>query len=238
MTRNVPIALANPNVPIDKPHLWLELNRLSAGNPDFTAVEIKAFYVIGLINDICQSVDWLLKAPDAWPNKYLPAFALLASGVDLLGRCVTGNATTDLQANLAVGFHYLARPDPHPPPKSLPKSEQGIVVVAKTNIYQYTVADLVALRHYSAHGQATSQDNLPGIHIELLDTFPRLIGDAMEVYWNGLQTQGEYCTRMGTAKFEPYGNRIEPLRHTFEYFSTPGNSIGSLFYRLDWQVYR
>jgi len=237
MTRNVPVSLANPNVLVDNPNIWLELNKQAGGNPDFTPAEIKTFYVIGLISDICQSVEWLLKASDAWPNKYLPAFALFASGVDLLGRCLTGNATADLQGNLGVGFHYLARPNLQPPAKNIPKIDQEAVVVVETNRCQYTVADLVALRHYTAHGQATSGSKLPEIHIELLDTFPKLMGNAMETYWKGLQTDNEYCNRMGSAKFEPYNNRAEPLRHTIEYFSK-GNSIGSLFYRLDWQVYK
>lgn len=115
MARNVPVSLADPSVTVDNADTWIELNRLAKGNPGFAAVEIKSFYAIGLIDDICQSVDWLLKAQDAWPNKYLPAFALFASGVDLLGRCLTGNATPELKANLAVGFHYLAKPNPQPP---------------------------------------------------------------------------------------------------------------------------
>ena len=237
-TRNVPVSLANPNVPVDNPDLWVELNKLAGGNADFTAVEIKTFYVIGLIVDICQSVDWLLKAPDAWPNKYLPTFALFASGIDLMGRCLTGNITADLLGNLGVGFHYLAKPSKQPPAKTISTADQETVVVVKTNAYEYTIADLVALRHYTAHGQATSKDKLPPIHIELLDKFPKLTGDAMEVYWSGLQTDGEYCNRLGNAKFEPYSNRAEPLKHTLDYFSVPGNSIGSLFYRLNWQVYR
>ncbi len=238
MTRNVPISLANPNTSVDNPNIWLELNRQAGGSPDFAPVEIKTLYVIGLISDICQSVEWLLKAPDAWPNKYLPAFALFASGVDLLGRCLIGNTTAGLHGNLGIGFHYLARPTPQPPPKDISHIDREAVIVVGTNRRQYTVADLVALRHYTAHGQATTSDKLPEIHIELLDTFPKLMGNAMETYWKGLQIDNEYCNRMGSAKFEPYSNRAEPLKHTIEYFSIQGNSIGSLFYRLDWQVYK
>ena len=65
MTRNVPVSLFDPYAPVDNSDMWLELNLKAKGNQDFTPVEIKAFYVIGLISDICQSVDWLLKAPDA-----------------------------------------------------------------------------------------------------------------------------------------------------------------------------
>jgi len=238
MPRNVPVSLANPNLAVANADQWVELNKLAGGNPEFTAVEIKAFYVVGLLDDICQSVDWLLRAPDAWPDKYLPAFSLFASGVDLLGRCLTGNMTDDHNENLKVGFHYLAKPNPEPPAKALSRAEAEATVVAPTNIHQYTVADLVALRHYTAHGQATTRGGLPGLHVELLDGFPKLIGKAMNTYWDGLQSHDEYCIRMANAKFEAYRERVEPLKDTLEYFSHPGNSIGGLFYKLDWQVYK
>lgn len=236
MTKKVPVSLADPSVPVENATTWIELNNLAKGNPQFAVVEIKAFYAIGLIDDICQSVDWLLKSQDAWPNKYLPAFALFASGVDLLGRCLTGNKTPDLEANLAIGFHYLAQPNPQPPAKNISTKDQEEMIVAKTEFFEYTVADLVALRHFAAHGQATTKKKLRGIDLELMDTFPKLVGNAMETYWRGLQKDDEYCRRLGDAKFDPLSGREYPLKHILEYFSMPGNSAGSLFYRFDWRV--
>jgi hypothetical protein len=236
MPRNVPVSLANPDTPTNNADHWLELGKLAKANPEFTAIEIKAFYVVGLIDDICQSVAWLLKAEDAWPEKYLPAFGVFASGVDLLERCITGNSTPRVKENLAVGFYYLARPTLQPPVKSLPPTEAETTIVVKTNMVEYSVADLVALRHYSAHGQATTKNRLPSLHIELLDQFPQLIGNAMEAYWSGLKGNEEFCSRLGSANVAAYSNRAEPLRHTLEYFSKPDNSIDGLFIHLDWQV--
>ncbi len=110
MSRNVPISFANPYAVVDNADKWMALGKLAGALPDFTSLELKAFYVIGLIDDICQSVEYLLRAKDAWPDKYLPAFGVFASGVDLLGRCLTGNTTPELQGNLAVGFRYLVEP--------------------------------------------------------------------------------------------------------------------------------
>jgi len=236
MSRAVPVSLANPSAPVDNSSQWLELGKLANANPEFTALELKAFYVIGLIDDICQSVDWLLKAEDAWPEKYLPAFSVFASGVDLLGRCLTGNWNTGSQENLKVGFHYLAQPSLAPPEKRLLSTTAKSSIVHQTNVTKYTVSDLVDLRNYTAHGQATTGNTLPGVHIELLDHFPKLIGDAMGIYWRGLQNIEEYCLRLGNAKISAYSNRAKPLRDTLEYFSVPGNSIGGLFYRLNWQI--
>ena len=238
MPRNVPMSLANPYAPMDNEDQWLDLGKLAQINPEFTAIEIKALYVVGLIDDICQSVAWLLKAEDAWPEKYLPAFGVFASGVDLLGRCLTGNSTPELRGNLAVGFFYLARPTLEPPSERLPTVQAETTIVVKTNVLEYTVAELVALRHYSSHGQATTRNRMPGLHIELLDSFPQLIGNAMEAYWSGLKENEKFCNRLGTAMISAYSNRAEPLRHTLEYFSKPGNTIGGLFSRLDWQVYK
>src|SRR5437867_3702890 len=105
MSRDVPVALADPHVPVQNADVWKELGRVSKVNPNFEPVEIKAFYVIGLMEDFCSSVEWLLRADDAWPDKYLPAFSLFASAVDLLGRCVTGNDQPEVQRNLIAGFH-------------------------------------------------------------------------------------------------------------------------------------
>lgn len=236
MPRNVPVSLADPDVSVENEATWIELKDLAKANPHFTVVEIKAFYAIGLINDICQSVDWLLKAKDAWPNKYLPAFALFASGVDLLGRCLTGNPTPDVNANLTVGFYYLAKPNSQPPGTNISKLDQETLVVVKTEFSEYTVAELVALRHYAAHGQATTKSQLPIIDIGLLEVFPKLMGDAIETYWNGLKQNAEYCKRMANAKFDPFRGREYPLKHILKYFTIPGNSAGSLFYRFDWRV--
>jgi len=235
MTRNVPISLKDPDAIVHNATLWRQLNELAGGKPDFTAVEIKSFYVIGLIKDIWMSVDCLLKSKDAWPQKYLPAFGVFASGVDLLGRCLTGNTTPDLNENLRVGFYYLANPTQTACPTSLPTRPEDIVVVS-TSRTKYSIAALVDLRHYTTHGQATIRDqHLPDVDNDLLAQFPDKVGIAMDVYWNGLLTNAEYCVRMARAEIAPYRNRGMPLENILDHFEA-GHSAGGLFSELDWHV--
>jgi len=225
--------LADANVPVVQANKWEQLKQLANAKDIFTPVEIKAYYIIGLVDDICQSVQCLVKADKGWPEKYLPAFSLFASAVDLLGRCLTGNRTLNVNENLRVGFWYLFHPTPTPPSRSL-KPANATAALVTTPHLPYTVTDLVALRNYSAHGQA-AQNNLPGVDNELLAQFPEPIGDAMETYWSALQSDVEYCTRLGDALIDPYANRAEPLSKTLNYFAQ-GHAAGDMFYRLDWNV--
>lgn len=238
MPRNVPVSLASPNAQVYNAALWTELGKLSGANPEFTPLELKTFYVVGLIDDICQSVQWLLGAKDAWPNKYLPAFGVFASAVDILGRCLTGNETPDLNENLRVGFRYIASPTVEPPTKNVSEDEAEQTIVVQTNHAPYTIGTLVSLRHYTAHGQATvKHSTLPHVDTELLGLFPKLFGEAMETYWKGLTIQEEFCTRIGSARIDPYRNRADPLKNILTYFQQPQHpTMGSVFYRLNWQV--
>jgi hypothetical protein len=228
-----PPRLADVNVPVFQANKWEQLKQLANANVIFTPVEIKAYYIIGLVDDICQSVQCLVKADKGWPEKYLPAYSLFASAVDLLGRCLTGNRTLDVNENLRVGFWYLFHPSSTPPARNLSPANATAVLVTTPHL-SYTVADLVALRHYSSHGQAV-QNNLPNVDNELLAQFPRPIGNAIETYWAALQSDVEYCTRLGDALIDPYANRAEPLSKTLHYFAR-GDAAGDLFYRLDWNV--
>jgi hypothetical protein len=235
VARKVPIELKDPNAPTDNAHLWKQLNQQAGGNKHFTPVEIKSFYVIGLIYDICTSVEWLLRAEDAWPQKYLPAFGVFASAVDLLGRCLTGNEASRMKDNLQIGFYYLLLPTNTPCPKLLPAGEENKVVV-RTAHAPYSISALVALRHYTAHGQATVRHQLPGVDSELLRPFPKMMGDAIDAYWEGgLKGSAEYCSRIGAAKLDPYSNRVEPLKQVYRYFSVM-KPAGSMFRSLDWSV--
>jgi len=229
-----PPRLADVNVPVIQANKWQKLQKLANVNQTLTPVEIKGYYVIGLIDDICQSVQCLVKANKAWPEKYLPAYSLFASAVDLLGRCITGNKKPSLDENLRVGFWYLFHPTSTPPQKSLNPAKVTAVLVTTPHL-SYTVEDLISLRHYSSHGQATVKNKLSGIDSHLLEQFPRPIGDAIETYWTALHNDVIYCQRLGEALIDPYDNRADPLIKTIEYFAQ-GQAAGSLFYRLDWEV--
>ena len=236
MSRSVPFSFAKPEIDMANEAVWYELNRFASSNSEFKAIEIKGLYVIGLLWDICKSVEWLLRATDAWPNKYLPAISLFTSGIDLFGRCLTGNSKDD-QGEISIGLYYLGSPSHQPPPKV---SNLKIIstVVTKTNYHNYTVSELHSLRHYTQHGQASIKTELPSIDIELLDSFPRIIGNAVEVYWAGLQSDIEFCERLAAARITPYKQRAEPILNVLDFISKPNNSIGMLFDSLDWQVHK
>jgi len=251
MTRNVPIALKNPDVPVCNADKWLKLRGLARVNSEFTAVEIKSFYVIGLLIEIFASVDWLLKAEKLSRQDhplttqifnaggaYLPAFGILASGIELLGRCLTGNSSVKTKTNFDKGFSYLIESDLNSPPLS----KESVVVT--TEHYAYTIDHLTNLRNYAAHGQATmgqktegqrSKNEFFGIDRGVFKKFPKLVGDAIDVYWASLGTDEESCINMAKARLDPYSNRVQPLQHTIEYFSRlPSQSAGSMFYGFDW----
>jgi hypothetical protein len=202
-------------------------------NRGFSPLEIKGAYIIGLIDDICRGVELLLNAYGAWPELYLPAFGLFGSAVDLLGRCLTGNETIQTNENLRVGFWYLFNGSPQPPPKSV----SGNVVLQPVLTSQgisYSIEDLVFLRNYCAHGQAARRQ-IPGIDNKLLESFPQLIGTAMETYWFGLISDPEYCDRLGKARVDPFSNRVEPLVKAIDYFAK-GLSVGDLFFKRKWKI--
>jgi hypothetical protein len=251
--RTVPVSLADPNANVYNAVEWEQL-RVGVANAQLTAVEIKAFYVIGLILEICASVDCLLKANSLSENdhplayrvftsggRYLPAFGVFASGIELLGRCLTGNDTAQVNENLRVGFHYLASPDATPLLNNIPVNTE---VVATSR--PYTIQDLIDLRNYAAHGQSTvgqrdatgrlvPMSNPPGIERQLFSQLPQKMGDAMEIYWRSLREDTDHCRRLAEARIDPYSNRVGPLQHVIWYFGQiPYQSAGSLFNRFRW----
>lgn len=251
--RGVPVNLSDPQAIVYNATEWKDLQDKVA-NILFTPVEIKAFYVIGLIFELCASVDCLLRANGLSENdhpldyqvfasggRYLPAFGVFASGIELLGRCLTGNDTPKVNENLRVGFHYLARPDPTPFLCNIPTNTE---VVATSR--SYTVQDLINLRNYAAHGQSTVGEKdasgkripaskLPGIERDLFGKLPEKMENAIDTYWAALQNDTEHCRRLAKARIDPYRNRVGPLQHVICYFAQlPYQSAGSLFHRFKW----
>ena len=98
----------DPNKWTKEARRWIDLNTDSGGHPGFYPLTIKAAYVLGVIHDICESVDWLLRFPRAWPVTYPSAFGLCAAGMELLGRCLEGDQGTRRSSlDLKEGFEWL-----------------------------------------------------------------------------------------------------------------------------------
>lgn len=237
----LPVVFAKSNVAMDHQDRWRQLNDEVGGNPEWPPIAIKAAYVLGVIHDTCESVGWLLKfpnvnSPQPWPVTYLPAVGLCLSSMDLLGRCLLGYAGYDGNRghNLEAGINFLFATTPR-------NTTPGIL--AATNHGGYSLSDLVALRHYAAHGQATTNlaRGFRMIDIELLDAFPQLIGNALDRYWNTLQTDPSQCDLLGQANVLPL--RSTPIGKIWDLFSWDPisecyHSVTEIFLRFDWQVYK
>jgi len=170
----------------------------------------------------------LLKYEKAWPVTYLPAFGVCASGIELLGRCLTGNTgTSGCVQDLRVGFEWLK--------SSSLKAGAPLSAIAVTSYTQYDVDLLETLRHFTSHGQATKKPSRAlAVDIELLAAFPWLIGNAMERYWHELLNSPTYCENLAKANIIPL--RSGPVKKMWEFFDRRGTSAGTPFYQFDWKI--
>lgn len=209
------------NVRLEKPEVdgweeeakqWKEMNSRHVGNPSFYPLTIKAMYVIGVIYDIYECVTQLLKYPGNYESIYIPAYGVFASGVEILGRCLTGNPNSKGSSkDLKFGFKWLASWALPQDYTSIPKSYPLI----KTSSRQYTIEELINLRHFAAHGQGEMQESTEGSKIasidsEILERMPRLIKNSIETYWSRLQS---YKNHQGSKKVskEPWNKSADEL---------------------------
>jgi hypothetical protein len=234
-----PVTFAKTDVPMQREEQWRQLNTETGNMVDWRPIEVKALYVLGVVHDTCESVDWLLKfpnpsSPQPWPVTYLPAVGICLSSIELLGRCLLGYAghNGNHGRNLEEGINYLFSVTPrHQTPGVLAATQYGL----------YSLDDLVALRHFAAHGQATTNPNRPFrmIDLELLDAFPQLIGNALDRYWNTLQTDPNTCDQLGRANIIPLRNTpVVKMLRLFEWdpVAQTHHSISDIFNRFDWRV--
>ncbi|MCL4261962.1 MAG: hypothetical protein KJ069_02035 [Anaerolineae bacterium] len=216
---------------------WTRLNSDTGGNPDFFPLTVKAIYVIGVIYDLCESVGHLLRHPTAEETTYIPAYGVFASGVELLGRCINGNTSTRSTAlDLATGFKWLA--------SSSYSAISDTHVLIATSSFSYTIDMLTALRHFAAHGQATSNITSSGtykfgnIDYEILSQMPPLIADGLERYWSQLQNDDDLCNMLAQANIIALRNW--PVFRSLSLFEKNEkgmyHSITEIFNRFNWHV--
>lgn len=215
--------------------MWEALNRDAFGCRDFRPITTKAMYVLGVIHSICTSVTTLLTGP--LPATYLPAYGVFASGIDLLGRCIQGNPTSctapqkGLPSDLLEGFRWLANAYYR---GSAPND------IIQSNNRGYTIGHLVALRHFAAHGQATTRYQLQDIDYEILERLKPLVMEGLDTYWETLKA-GNQSLSNNLARANVMGFRALPVRVVLELFSpdpTTGEypSVLKLFSRFNWKV--
>lgn len=224
---------------------WLTINSDVNGHPDFYPLTIKAAYVIGVIHTICESVSILLKDPQAKLITYLPAYGVFASGIELLGRCINGDSSTNGSTkDLESGFKWLGASYFESYKNSYKTVPEGIVLI-QTSKYMYTISNLVALRHFAAHGQATSKKiaktnyyTFGYIDYEILAQFPPLLANGLESYWHELQSSDTLCNNL--AKANVIALRKLPVFLSLSLFEKNSGGdhqfISETFKKFDWIV--
>lgn len=246
--------------PTDPPSNWTEeaqrwrtLNatqilidgQVLSGHPGFFPLTIKAAYVIGVIHDLCSAVSYLLLNPQTRQQFYIPAYGIFASGVDLLGRCLQGNTThqAGLSRNnpdILAGFKWLHTPSY--PAYELVERDAALIT---TNQTTYSIDMLMSLRHFSAHGQATTNIQIyefRDIDNEILAHMPVLLARGLENYWQALGASVPIgvsellCNQL--ARTNIAGFRNGPIYTSWRLFQGDGrgDSITNIFRRFNWMV--
>lgn len=229
-----PVNFAQPTVSVLRGADFVALNAQAGGNADFREIVIKGAYLLGTALDIFEGVTVLVEHPRARSVTYRLAFGVFASAVDLLGRALSGNSTISPKAgrgatDIQVGFEYL-RTRAFPIPPSAPRTGAAVIT---TSSAAYSAADLIALRHFAAHGQATAK--FSAVDDELLSRCPGLFGDAIEAYWAILHQNASASSNLAAADIIPVAS--ERVKDVWGEFSR-GLSAGQLFYRYGdrWKV--
>jgi hypothetical protein len=211
---------------------WASLNREVGGNAGFRPLTVKAFYVFGVQLAIFRCVSYLLEEDKLPSTTYLPAYALFASGIELLGRCLRGNSSTSgSNEDLKTGLRWLVSPD-YESYKKIPYSHP----IVRTINGSYSISHLAALRNYATHAQAAVIHDPPTIDFLILQEMPSLIASGLESYWAELQRKPDPCNSLAKANVAAIRNR--PIFDTLWAFSRQRNgqylAIGDVFGKLDW----
>ncbi len=232
----VNVLLEDPSEPVESwnelKSSWAKLNSDVGGNRGFTPLTVKAFYVFGVQLAVFRSVSYLLEGDKLPSTTYLPAYALFASGIELLGRCLRGNTgTKGSTEDLNAGLRWLALAK-FPEFESIPEGHE----IVSTMNGPYSIEQLAALRNYAAHAQSAVVHVPPQIDFLILQEMPPLIASAMESYWAQLQNTPAPCNALAKANVAPIRNR--PIFDTLWEFSRKEDgqylAIGDIFGGLDW----
>lgn len=239
--------------------VWLSLNANLPGgvkgHEGFHPVTIKAAYVIELIYQMFEGAESLIRDSASSSVKFLSALGVVASAIELLGKCLQGSEEpwADSPDCLKSGLRWLLKPDLSR--TSGTGQDSPFTVTSKSTTY--TIDDLMKLRNFSAHGQATTgETNLPWtLDPELLIEFPNKMGDGINHYWAIIawpdnlkdnpgphwpddpdqidQLSRTYCQRIANVKIVAV-HAAQPILKSWVKFES--QSAGDEFYNLDFEV--
>jgi len=211
---------------------WRFVARGVVIDDSYDPLAIKAIYVTGLIFHSCQAVQILLSPNNPTATMFYPAFAVFASAIELLGRCLTGNPSARNTGNdLAIGFRWLHRPNP----VDFEDVAEGQVIV-RTQNYAYTISDLIALRNFAAHGQALNLSEIRSFDYLVLGGFPVLLSRGIAEYLNALTTTELLASNLARASIAPFRNN--PIFDIIWQFLSDANTfpakVATAISRMDW----
>lgn len=216
---------------------WEKLGQDIGVDPGFYPLTVKALYVTGIILAACQSIDTLLNSKNLISTTFFPAYAIYASIIDLLGRCIRGNDTTrDSTKDIRAGFQWLAQPDM----SSYANVRERHLLVTTTTSWgstnrEYPIRELVAMRHFATHGQAGSID-LPDFDYSILGEMLPILAKGVEEYLKALESSPEPCVQLAKARVVPYRNRpiFETLWQCHGRDQSFPVAVGNALRKCDW----
>lgn len=220
---------------IDQAPKWLRIAKGVILEDKFDPISIKALYVTGLTLHLCLAVNILLAADNVTTITFYPAYAIFASAIELLGRCITGNATSAKTTNdLTTGFKWLAKPS-----IDVYSTVKNNDILIETRNFSYPISVLVALRHFTAHGQAVINNDVPAdfdFDPLVLGEFPPILASAIESYLFQLTTSESLSTNLAMASINPLQSepifqvvwRLMSVKESF-----PAN-VGAEIRKMDW----
>lgn len=229
----VNLKLSEPSIYIEDWEIqkskWKTLNESINGNPNFFPLTIKAAYVIGIIHDYCESIDILCQKSISEQVFLMPAFSLLCSAVEILGRCISGNSSTTPKNDLKNGFKWLANLNY--------KNINDDYLLYSTHSEKYSIKYLVSLRNFASHGQSTiSSTNLNILDEDILNPLPELLANGLERFWSKLMEDEDFCNNLAKANIIPFRNW--PILNSWILFERDKNgiyhSITEIFSKYEW----
>lgn len=242
---NIPFKVYPPALTVieewaDQAPKWQQIARGVILEDAFDPLSIKALYVTGLMFHLCFAVNVLLAADNPTAITFYPSYAIFASTVELLGRCITGNSTSgNTTVDITTGFYWLANPSINPC-----SAIQDDHILVKTRNFSYPISLLVALRHFTAHGQAVIKDKIKGVPDDfkfdfdplLLGEFPPILASAIEAYLSQLTSNESLSTNLAKASIAPLHS--EPIFETVWRLMSVRESfptiVGEEIRKMDW----
>lgn len=218
--------------------------------PNATPFETKAIYVFGMVRHLIESAGWALEHTRPYS---FPAYLLVCSAVELLGRCVAdvNEDPIKFQRGLVRGLEIMIETCPHcgvtnirgRHSKSSWKADLDHVVVSAGG-HDYTIGECKNLRNFMAHGMASPKGEL-SLTPEFIGKFICAACRATDRYFEQLRvpdpSEDDLRLRLAKAEILPIWSQSRPIHVSNLYqplaqppFATP---CGEMCHEGVWRRY-